>query len=53
MQILTTMPPAWPELASKYAQYQGQPDAARIQGEKLIKGKFLKRIKAHKNSHQR
>ena len=39
--------PPWPELATKYEKYQGQPDAARIQGEKLRKGKLFKNIKAH------
>lgn len=39
--------PPWPELAAKYAKYQGQPDAARIQGEKLRKGKLFNNIKAH------
>ena len=32
---------------AKYEKYQGQPDAARIQGEKLRKGKLFKNIKAH------
>ena len=40
--------PPWPELAAKYAQYQGQPDAAGIQGEKLRKGKLFNNIKAHR-----
>ena len=40
--------PPWPELAAKYAKYQGQPDAARIQGEKLRKGKLFNNIKAHR-----
>ena len=39
--------PTWSELAAGYEQYQGQPDAARIQGEKLRKGKFFTKIKAH------
>ena len=40
--------PPWPELAAKYQQYQGQADAASIQGEKLRKGKLFKNIKAHR-----
>ena len=39
--------PPWPELAAKYAQYQGQADAASLQGEKLRKGKLFNHIKAH------
>jgi cytochrome c551/c552 len=39
--------PTWPELAAKYAQYQGQADAARIQGQKLRKGELFTKIKAH------
>ena len=39
--------PTWPELAADYEQYRGQPDAARIQGEKLRKGTFFTKIKAH------
>lgn len=39
--------PPWPELAAKYKKYQGQPDAALIQGEKLRKGKLFTKIKAH------
>jgi cytochrome c551/c552 len=39
--------PPWPELATKYAQYQGQADAASLQGEKLRKGKLFNHIKAH------
>lgn len=39
--------PTWPELAADYAPYQGQPDAARIQGEKLRKGSLFTKIKAH------
>lgn len=39
--------PPWPELAAKYKKYQGQPDAARIQGENLRKGKLFTKIKAH------
>ena len=39
--------PPWPELAAKYAKYKDQPDAARLQGEKLRKGKFFTKIKAH------
>ncbi len=39
--------PPWPELAIKFEKYQGQADAACIQGEKLRKGKLFKNIKAH------
>jgi cytochrome c551/c552 len=39
--------PTWAELATKYEKYQGQPDAARIQGERLREGTFFTRIKAH------
>ena len=39
--------PPWPELANTYEKYQGQADAASIQGEKLRKGKLFKNIKAH------
>ena len=39
--------PPWPELATKFEKYQGQADAASIQGEKLRKGKLFKNIKAH------
>ena len=39
--------PPWPELAAKFAKYKGQPDAARLQGEKLRKGKSFTKIKAH------
>ena len=39
--------PPWPELAAKYEKYRDQPDAASIQGEKLRKGKFFKKVKAH------
>jgi cytochrome c551/c552 len=40
--------PTWPELAAKYHQYQGQADAASIQGDKLRQGKLFKNIKAHR-----
>ncbi len=40
--------PSWPKLAAKYERYRGQADAARLQGEKLIKGKAFKSIKAHR-----
>ncbi len=40
--------PPWPELAAKYKKYQGQADAAGIQGEKLRQGKLFKNIKAHR-----
>jgi len=40
--------PTWPELAAKYHQYQGQADAASIQGDKLRRGKLFKNIKAHR-----
>ena len=39
--------PPWPELAAKYAKFKDQPDAARLQGEKLRKGKLFTKIKAH------
>jgi len=39
--------PKWAELAKKYEKYQGQPDAARIQGERLRRGTFFTRIKTH------
>lgn len=39
--------PTWPDLAEKYKKYQGQPDAAEIEGEKLRKGKLFKKVKAH------
>jgi len=39
--------PSWPELAGKYKKFQGQTDAAQIEGEKLRKGKFYKKVKAH------
>ena len=39
--------PTWPELAADYGQFQGQPDAASIQGEKLRRGTFFTKIKAH------
>lgn len=39
--------PTWPDLAKKFEKYQGQTDAAEIEGEKLRKGKIFKRVKAH------
>ena len=39
--------PTWPDLAKKFEKYQGQPDAAAIEGEKLRQGKLFKKIKAH------
>ncbi len=39
--------PTWPELAAQYHKYQGQTDAASIQGNKLRQGKLFKNIKAH------
>ena len=39
--------PPWPELARKYKKFQGQPDAAQIEGEKLRRGGFFKKVKAH------
>ena len=39
--------PSWPELARKYRKFQGQPNAAQIEGEKLRKGGFFKKVKAH------
>jgi len=39
--------PPWPELARKYKKFQGQADAAKIEGEKLRKGGFFKKVKAH------
>jgi cytochrome c551/c552 len=39
--------PPWPELARKYKKFQGQADAAQIEGEKLRKGGFFKKVKAH------
>ena len=41
--------PSWPELARKYKKFQGQPDAAQIEGEKLRKGGLFKKVKAHQN----
>lgn len=40
--------PPWPELATNYEKYRGQPNAASIQGERLRQGKFFKNIKAHR-----
>ena len=39
--------PTWPDLAKKYEKYQGQKDAAAIEGEKLRQGKLFKKVKAH------
>ena len=39
--------PTWPDLAEKYKKYQGQADAAAIEGDKLRKGRPFKKIKAH------
>lgn len=39
--------PTWPELAADYEKYQGQTDAARIEGERLRKGAIFRKIKAH------
>jgi cytochrome c551/c552 len=39
--------PPWPELARKYKKFQGQPDAAQIEGEQLRRGGFFKKVKAH------
>ena len=39
--------PTWPDLAKKYKKFQGEPDAAAIEGEKLRQGKLFKKVKAH------
>ena len=44
--------PTWPELAAKYQRYQGQADAASIQGNQLRQGKLFKNIKAHRKLSQ-
>jgi cytochrome c551/c552 len=39
--------PTFEQLATRYARYQGQPDAVRVQAGKLREGSFLNHIAAH------